>query len=222
MMNQVYSVAIDGPAGAGKSTIARQAAEQMGFVYVDTGAIYRTLGYAVLSGGMDPADAAAVEKLLPSVCVSMDWIDGVQHMYLSDADVTDHIREPAVSQAASKVAAVPAVRQFLLDMQRDVARKRSVVMDGRDIGTVVLPDAAVKIYLFASVEVRAKRRWLELKDVPYEQVLRDVAERDKRDMNREIAPLRAADDAIMLDTSELNLQQSIDAVLEIIRKKIAL
>lgn len=219
---KVFSVAIDGPAGAGKSTIARKAAQQMGFVYVDTGAIYRTLGYAALSHGVDPADAAAVEKILPLSTVSMDWIDGVQHMYLGDADVTDRIREPAVSQAASKVAAVPAVRQFLLDMQRDVARKRSVVMDGRDIGTVVLPDAAVKIYLFASVEVRAKRRWLELKDVPFEQVLQEVAERDRRDMNREIAPLRAADDAIMLDTSELDLQQSIDAVLEIIRKKIVL
>ncbi len=222
MNNQVFSVGIDGPAGAGKSTIARQAAERMGFVYVDTGAIYRTLGYAARTFGADPADAAAVEKILPSISVSMDWLDGVQHMYLGDADVTVHIREPEVSQAASKVAAIPAVRQYLLDMQREVARKRSVIMDGRDIGTVVLPDAAVKIYLFASVEIRAKRRWLELKDVPFEQVLREVAERDRRDMSREIAPLRAAEDAVMLDTSDMTLEESINAVLDIIRKKISL
>ncbi len=222
MKNQAYSIAIDGPAGAGKSTIARQAANRLGFVYVDTGAIYRTIGYAALSQGVDVKDASAVEALLPTIELTMDWIDGIQHMYLSKLDVTREIRSPEVSASASFVASIPAVRAFLLEMQRDVARKRSVIMDGRDIGTVVLPDAAVKIYLFASVEVRARRRWLEMQEIPFEQVLRDVAERDRRDMNREIAPLRAADDAIMLDTSELNLEQSIDAVLEIIRKKLAL
>ena len=219
-MSRAFSVAIDGPAGAGKSTIARQAASILDFVYVDTGAIYRTIGYAALSRNIDLTDHAAIEAMLPSVSIVMDWIDGVQHMYLNETDVTAFIRTSEVSQSASKVAAIPAVRQFLLDMQRDVATKRSVIMDGRDIGTVVLPNADVKIYLFASVEVRAKRRWLEMQDVPFETVLRDVEERDYRDMNREIAPLKAADDAIMLDTSELDLQQSIQAVVDTIRRKL--
>ena len=187
---------------------------------MDTGAIYRTIGYAALSRNIDLTDHAAIEAMLPSVSIVMDWIDGVQHMYLNETDVTAFIRTSEVSQSASKVAAIPAVRQFLLDMQRDVATKRSVIMDGRDIGTVVLPNADVKIYLFASVEVRAKRRWLEMQDVPFETVLRDVEERDYRDMNREIAPLKAADDAIMLDTSELDLQQSIQAVVDTIRRKL--
>ena len=220
MRNRAFSVAIDGPAGAGKSTIARQAAAQLGFVYVDTGAIYRTIGYAALSRGIDLTDHAAIEAMLPTVRVSMDWLDGVQHMYLNNTDVTGEIRTAEVSQSASKVAAIPAVRQFLLDMQHDVATKRSVIMDGRDIGTVVLPNADVKIYLFASVEVRAKRRWLEMQDIPFETILREVEERDYRDMNREIAPLKAADDAVMLDTSELNLDESIQAVIEIIRRKL--
>ena len=222
MKNQNFSIAIDGPAGAGKSTIARQAADRLGFVYVDTGAIYRTIGYAAVSSGIDPADGEAVEKLLPQVQIRMDWQDGVQHMFLNEADVSGKIREPEISASASKVAAIPCVRSFLLDMQRNVAKVRSVIMDGRDIGTVVLPDADVKIYLSASVEVRAKRRWLELKGKSYEEVLKDVADRDKRDMNRKIAPLKAAEDAIRLDTSDLNLEESIDAVLEIIRKKLSL
>ena len=222
MNHQVYSIAIDGPAGAGKSTIARQAADRLGFVYVDTGAIYRTIGYAAISAGIDPADRAAVEKLLPGLKIRMDWVEGVQHMFLNETDVSGEIRTPEVSKSASNVAAIPMVRDFLLDMQRNVARVRSVIMDGRDIGTVVLPDADVKIYLFASVEVRAKRRWLELKGKTFEEVLKDVAERDERDMNRKIAPLRAAEDAVRLDTSDLNLEESIDAVLEIIRKKLSL
>ncbi len=220
MTNQVYSIAIDGPAGAGKSTIARKAAEKLGIVYVDTGAIYRAIAYAMRVKGIELSDVKAVEAALPEIVISMDWIDDVQHMYFGDIDVTGEIRTPEISSCASVVAAIPAVRQFLLDMQRDVAKKRSVIMDGRDIGTVVLPDAAVKIYLFASVEVRAKRRWLEMQHVPFEQVLRDVAERDERDMNREVAPLRPADDAVLLDTSELDLQQSIDAVVNIIREKL--
>lgn len=222
MEKLAYSIAIDGPAGAGKSTIARQAANRLDFVYVDTGAIYRTIGYAALSAGIDPADQSAVVRLLPGIQIRMDWGDGVQHMFLNDRDVTGEIRTPDVSGAASKVAAVPEVRDFLLDMQRNVAKVRSVIMDGRDIGTVVLPDADVKIYLSASVEVRAKRRWLELKDKSYEEVLKEVADRDARDMNRKIAPLKAADDAVRLDTSELSLEESIDAVLEIIRKKLSL
>lgn len=220
-MAKTYAIAIDGPAGAGKSTIARRAAERLGFVYVDTGAIYRTIGYAALSRGLDPGDAAAVEEMLAELSVRMDWVDGVQHMYLSGEDVTAYIRSAEVSASASKVAAMPAVRAFLLEMQRQTAKKRSVIMDGRDIGTVVLPDAAVKIYLFASVEVRARRRWLEMQDVPFEQILRDVADRDHRDMNRAVAPLKPADDAVLLDTSELDLEQSIEAVLEIIQRKLA-
>lgn len=220
MTNHVYSIAIDGPAGAGKSTIARQAAQRLGVVYVDTGAIYRTIAYAMRAKGIDLSDVQCVEAALPQIRICMDWIDDVQHMYFDDLDVTSEIRSAEISSSASVVAAIPAVRQFLLDMQRDVARKRSVIMDGRDIGTVVLPDATVKIYLFASVEVRARRRWLEMQNVPFEQVLRDVAERDERDMNRKIAPLRPAEDAVMLDTSELDLQQSIDAVVQIIKQKL--
>jgi len=220
MTKQVYSIAIDGPAGAGKSTIAQKAAQKLGIVYVDTGAIYRTIAYAMLVKQVELSDVQAVEAALPEICISMDWIDDVQHMYLGGDDITGEIRTPEISSCASVVAAIPAVRQFLLDMQRDVARKRSVIMDGRDIGTVVLPDATVKIYLFASVEVRAKRRWLEMQHVPFEKVLHDVAQRDERDMNREVAPLRPAVDAVMLDTSELDLQQSIDAVVSIIRDRL--
>lgn len=221
MTDQAFSVAIDGPAGAGKSTIARRAAERLGFVYVDTGAIYRSIGYAALSSGIDLGKEAAVEAMLSGISLRMDWVDGVQHMYLSGEDITAHIRSVEVSASASKVAAMPAVRAFLLEMQRQTAKKRFVIMDGRDIGTVVLPDAAVKIYLFASVEVRARRRWLEMQNLPFEQVLRDVADRDARDMNREIAPLKPAEDAVLLDTSELDLEQSIEAVLEIIQRKLA-
>ncbi len=220
MTNQVYSIAIDGPAGAGKSTIARKAAQKLGIVYVDTGAIYRTIAYALRAKGIDLSDAQAVQEALPEIRVRMDWLGDAQHMYFGEEDVTGEIRSSEISSCASVVAAMPAVRQYLLDMQRDVAKKRSVIMDGRDIGTVVLPDASVKIYLFASVEVRAKRRWLEMQDVPFDKVLKDVAERDERDMNREVAPLRPADDAVMLDTSELDLAQSIDAVVRIISEKL--
>ncbi|MBE6928003.1 MAG: (d)CMP kinase [Ruminococcaceae bacterium] len=222
MTNRIYSIAIDGPAGAGKSTIARTAAERLGIVYVDTGAIYRTIGYAVLANGIELSDVAKIEDYLPNAHISMDWIDGVQHMFLNSEDVTSNIRSAEVSSSASIVAAIPAVRKYLLEMQREVARKRSVIMDGRDIATVVLPQAEVKIYLFASAEIRAKRRWLEMPEVPYETVLQQVIERDNRDMNREVAPLRPAEDSVMLDTSELDLQQSIEAVINIVREKLAL
>lgn len=227
MTKRVYSVAIDGPAGAGKSTMARRAAKELGFVYMDTGAIYRTVAYAVLSAQIDPKDAQAVAAYLPNIAVMPQWDEnGVQHMFLNGADVSDAIRTPAVSQSASQVAAIGAVRAFLLDTQRNVAKTHRVIMDGRDIGTVVLPFADVKIYLSASAEVRAKRRWLELqeKNAPdtYDEVLREMVERDERDMNREVAPLRQAEDAIVLDTSDLNLEESIDAILQIIREAIAL
>ena len=218
MEKQHYSIAIDGPGGAGKSTIARRAAAELGFVYVDTGAIYRAVACAALSRGIDPSDEAAVSALLPSLQL------GVQHVWLNRADISSELRTPAVSTAASRVSALPVVRQFLLEQQRVVARTHDVIMDGRDIGTVVLPDADVKIFLSASPEVRARRRWLELqeKGAPdtYEAVLSDLVARDERDSNRAIAPLRPADDAVLLDTSGMTLQESIDAILKLIRKKV--
>ena len=219
-----YSVAIDGPAGAGKSTMARRTAKELNFVYVDTGAIYRTVGFAALRAGVDPQDAAAVAALLPQMRMRLDWTpDGVQHVYLNEEDLTAEIRRPEVSAAASQVSASPAVRQFLLDTQRDVAKAHSVIMDGRDIGTVVLPDADVKIYLSASAEVRARRRWLELQSAgrtdSYEEVLREMNERDYRDMHRDIAPLACAEDAVRLDTSALTPEESIAAILNIVREK---
>lgn len=227
MNQQFYSIAIDGPAGAGKSTIARKVASALGFVYVDTGAIYRTVACAALKYCKEPSDRTSVEKMLPNISLKLDWQeDGVQHMILDGVDVTSEIRQPEVSAMASVVSAIPAVRQFLLDTQRDVAKTHSVIMDGRDIGTVVLPDANVKIYLSASAEVRAKRRWLELqaqnRSDTYEEVLKDMQERDWRDMHREIAPLRQADDAVAVDTSMLNLEESISAIEKIIREKLSL
>ncbi len=227
MTKRVYSVAIDGPAGAGKSTIARRAAKELNFVYMDTGAIYRTVAYGILSAGIDPADTEAVSQHLPTLNIYPMWDEaGVQHMYLNEVDVSDRIRSPEVSQSASVVAAIPAVRSFLLDMQRNVAKDYRVIMDGRDIGTVVLPFADVKIYLTASAQVRAKRRWLELqnKGAPdtFEQVLEEMIRRDERDMNRAVAPLRQAEDAMLLDTSDLDLEGSIQAVVSMIREAIAL
>ena len=227
MTKRVYSIAIDGPAGAGKSTMARRAAKELGFVYLDTGAIYRTVAYGVLSAGLSPEDGEAVAAFLPGVCVELQWdADGVQHMLLNGVDVSREIREPAVSQAASQVAAIPAVRDFLLDTQRNVAKTQRVIMDGRDIGTVVLPYADVKIFLSASAEVRAMRRFKELqeKHAPdtYEEVLREMQQRDERDYNRAVAPLCKADDAIELDTSHLTLDESIAELLRIIREGIAL
>ncbi len=223
MKKQVYSVAIDGPAGAGKSTIARRAAAHLGFVYMDTGAIYRTVAYAVLKAGIDPKDSTAVADHLSTITIVPVWDEsGVQHMLLCGEDVSGYIRSPEVSQNASVVAAIPMVRAFLLETQRSVAREYSVLMDGRDIGTVVLPNADVKIFLTASAEVRAKRRWLELqeKNAPdtYEQVLEELILRDRRDSEREIAPLRQAEDAILVDTSNMNLEESISAVISTVRE----
>ena len=224
-MDTHITVAIDGPSGAGKSTIARAAARRFGLIYVDTGAIYRTVGLAGERAGIDCADAAAVQTLLPGLKIELVYdAAGEQRMLLNGEDVSEAIRLPEVSILASRVSALAVVRAFLLDMQRSLARTHSVVMDGRDIGTVVLPDADVKIFLSASPEVRARRRWLELqeKGTPdtYEAVLADLIARDERDSNRAIAPLRPADDAVLLDTSGMTLQESIDAILKLIRKKV--
>ena len=212
------SVAIDGPSGAGKSTLARQAAKVLGFLYVDTGAIYRTLALLALERGVDPADPEAVQELLPQADIRLayDSSDGLQHMYLCGRDVTEDIRRPEVSRAASSVSAIQAVRDFLMDTQRELARQHDVVMDGRDIGTVVLPQADAKIFLTASPEARARRRCVELPQ-DLETVLAEIVERDRRDTTRAAAPLRQAEDAVLVDTTELDLAESLQALLDAVR-----
>lgn len=223
-MKEHITVAIDGPSGAGKSTIARAAAKHFGLLYVDTGAIYRTVAYAVHQSGADCRNEAAVASLLLDIHIRMAYDDsGVQRMYLEDTDVSDVIRTPEISKLASQVSAHASVRAFLLDMQRNLAAAHSVIMDGRDIGTVVLPDAGLKIFLSASAERRAERRWKELHekgiDEPLEQVLQEIEKRDYDDMHRAVAPLRAAKDAVHVDTSDLTLAESVDAVCaEIVRR----
>ena len=226
-MNGHYAIAIDGPSGAGKSTIARAAAKRFGFIYVDTGAIYRTVGLAAYRGGVDRRDESAVEALLPQLEIAMRYTDaGEQHMYLNGEDVTALIREPEISICASDVAALPAVRAFLMELQRRMARENSVIMDGRDIGTVVLPDAEVKIFLTASAEARARRRLLELEQKgmkqSFDEVLRDIEYRDEQDSHRAAAPLKKAEDAIAVDTSELNFDESLELVVKIIRQKLGI
>ena len=220
-------IAIDGPSGAGKSTLARSTAEKLGFLYVDTGAIYRTIGYDSYLQGVDPADEAAVTARLPQLRVELrHGGDGLQHMLLDGRDVTAEIRLPEISRYASAVAAYPAVRAYLLEMQRHLAREHSVLMDGRDIGTVVLPEAEVKIFLTAAPEARAQRRCLELEQrgtpEPYEKVLEDIRRRDWDDSHRAIAPLRQAEDAVVLDTTELTFTQSEEALLALIRERAGL
>lgn len=221
------SIAIDGPSGAGKSTLARSIAAKLGYLYVDTGAIYRTIGYYALANGVDPKDEAAVSAALPALRVELAYgEDGLQHMRLNGQDVTREIRLPEVSLYASAVSAHPSVRSFLLEMQRELARTNSVIMDGRDIGTVVLPDAEVKIFLTASPEARARRRMLELEQrgtpQPFEKILKDIEERDWNDSHRAAAPLRQAEDAVLLDTTELDFQESEAALLAIIRERTGL
>ncbi|OUP52180.1 cytidylate kinase [Butyricicoccus pullicaecorum] len=223
-MNQdVIAVAIDGPAGAGKSTIARAAAAQLGFVYVDTGALYRTIGLAVCRRGIDGTDVPGILATLPEIQVGLTYQDGAQHVLLDGEDVSDAIRTPQISTYASQVSSVPEVRAYLLDLQRDLARRQSVIMDGRDIGTVILPNAKVKIFLTASPEKRAARRCAELRekgqDVTVEGILADMERRDALDASRAVAPLKQAEDAVLVDTSDLTLEQSIEAVLTVIRDK---
>ena len=218
------SVAIDGPAGAGKSTLARRLAAELGYIYVDTGAMFRTIGLYALRAGKDPKDNEAVNALLPEISLKFAFIEGEQHIYLNGEDVSTAIRTEEVGMAASAVGANPEVRAFLLGMQRDMAKTQDVLMDGRDIGTVVLPDATVKIFLTASPEARATRRWKEYQqkgvEVSYEEVLADVRQRDYQDTHRAAAPLRQADDAQLLDTSEMNFEQSLEAMKKMIVEKV--
>ena len=219
----MVSVAIDGPAGAGKSTLARRLAAELGYIYVDTGAMYRAIGLYALRAGKDPKDNAAVDALLPEIELRLASIAGEQHIYLKDEDVSTAIRTEAAGMAASAVGANPAVRAFLLDLQRSMAKKQDVLMDGRDIGTVVLPDATVKIFLTAAPEVRAMRRFRELEQrgtpQPYDQVLREIVDRDYADTHRAIAPLRRAEDAVELDTGALTFEESLHLLLETIRRR---
>lgn len=218
------AIAIDGPSGAGKSTIAKALAQEFSFLYVDTGAIYRTVGLYVCRKGEDPADNEAVVALLPEISIDLRYEDGLQHMLLNGEDVTRAIREHQISAYASKVSAHPKVREFLLQTQRDYAQKYNVIMDGRDIGTVVLPHAEIKIFLTASSEDRARRRYLELRekgqDVTLETVLHDIVERDRNDASRAAAPLKPADDAILVDTTGNTLEQSISVLRNIIGERI--
>ncbi len=221
MSKITMNVAIDGPAGAGKSTIAKAAAAQLGYIYVDTGAIYRSVALYCIENGISSEDMEGVEKVLADIKPELKYIDGAQHVFVNGEDVSGRIRTPEVSMATSKIAAIPAVRKFLFDIQRSIAAENDVIMDGRDIGTVVLPDAQLKIYLTASAESRARRRYDELiakgEQVTFEAVLEDVKQRDYNDMNRETAPLKQADDAVLVDTTGLDLAQSIEAVMTLIK-----
>ena len=223
---KTIKIAIDGPSGAGKSTLAKSVAAELRYLYVDTGAIYRTVGYYCYANGIDPEDEARVLAALPQIRIELRYgEDGLQHMLLNGADVTAEIRLPPVSLCASAVSAYPGVRAFLLEMQRELARTHNVVMDGRDIGTVVLPDADVKIFLTASPEARAKRRWEELRSrgtpQPPEQILREIRERDEKDIGRAVSPLRRAEDAADLDTTLLDFEESRQAILNIIRERLS-
>ncbi|MGN1329170.1 MAG: (d)CMP kinase [Eubacterium sp.] len=218
----MINVAIDGPAGAGKSTIAKGVAKELGFIYVDTGALYRTIALnAVRNNVIDSLDG--IVKMLENTDVKLGFKDGAQCVYLNGEDVSGFIRTPEISMGASKVSAIAEVRAFLLDLQRNIAKENNVIMDGRDIGTVVLPDAQCKIFLFASPEVRAKRRYKELiekgENVTYEDVLDDVNKRDYQDSHREIAPLKPCEESVMADTSELTLEESIEYIKNIIKEK---
>ena len=217
-------LALLGENGAGKSTLARRLAADFGYIYVDTGAMFRTIGLYALRAGKEPKDNEAVDALLPNITLEFAFIEGEQHIYLNGEDVSTAIRTEEVGMAASAVGANPSVRAFLLEMQRDMAKTQNILMDGRDIGTVVLPNATVKIFLTASPEARATRRWKEYQqkgiDTPYEDVLADVKQRDYQDTHRAAAPLKQADDAVLLDTSELNFEQSFEAMKKIITEKV--
>lgn len=220
----VVNVAVDGPAGAGKSTISRAAAKELGFIYVDTGALYRAVGVYALRNGIGTKDSENIEKALKDIVVELKFVGDVQHVFLNGEDVSTEIRTPEASMAASDVSAIPCVRAFLFDLQRDIAKKNNCLMDGRDIGTVVLPDAKIKIFLTASAEERAKRRYKELvekgaKDT-YEEVLADLGKRDYQDSHREIAPLKPAEDSVIVDTSDYNFDEAKNIIVNIIKERI--
>ena len=224
-MNGHYAIAIDGPSGAGKSSLARAAAARFGFIYVDTGAIYRTVGLAAYRRGVDRRDESAVAAILPELDISMGYSGaGEQRMFLNGEDVSTEIRSPEISICASDVAALPVVRAFLMELQRRMARENSVIMDGRDIGTVVLPDAELKVFLTASAEARAQRRLLELEHkgvaVSFAEVLRDIEYRDEQDTSRAAAPLKRAEDAVLLDTSSIDFEESLSALSDIITRRL--
>ena len=220
----MISVAIDGPAGAGKSTLSRKTAEKLGFIYVDTGALYRAVGYKFSQLGFNTELNCDIEEILKTTTVDIRFVNGEQRVFLDGEDVSDGIRTPNASMMASAVSAKPAVRAFLLEMQRKLARENNVVMDGRDIGTVVLPDATVKIYLTATAKARAERRYKELIQkgtaVTFEEVYDDMVKRDYNDMHREIAPLKQAEDAVLADTTECDLDGSLELILKIIKERI--
>lgn len=216
-------IAIDGPAGAGKSSVAKTLAKRLGIIYVDTGALYRAVGYYAFTHGIDKSDNERIISLLPDISIELKYSDGVQNVFLNGENLGDKIRQPEISMYASAVSAIPEVRAFLLSTQREIAASNSVVMDGRDIGTVILPDAEVKIFMTASPEERARRRFEELKaagkNVTYEEVYNDMILRDSNDANREIAPAVPAEDAVILDNTGFTVDDSVNAVIEIIRSK---
>ena len=220
----MISIALDGPAGAGKSTVAKGAAKALGFIYVDTGALYRTVGLKFIREGYDTTLDCDIDAILKTIEVDIKFIDGTQHVFLNGEDVSDDIRTPEASMMASAVSAKPPVRAFLLEMQRKLARENNVLMHGRDIGTVVLPDATLKFFVTASVEERANRRYKELcekgENVTYEEVYKDIETRDYNDSHREIAPLKPAEDSIMFDTTGNTLQESIDNLIKLVKEKL--
>ena len=215
------NIAIDGPAGAGKSTIAKMVSSKLGYIYVDTGALYRTAALFITENNIPDEE---IEKALESADISLKFIDGTQRVFLGEKDVSDFIRTPEISMAASRTSAIPAVRAYLFETQKKIARENNVIMDGRDIGTVVLPDADVKIFLTASAEERANRRFKELSEKPdcppYDDILKDIIQRDYQDMHRETSPLKQADDAVLVDTTKLDLEESADEIIRIINEKI--
>ena len=218
---KTINIAIDGPAGAGKSTIAKMVSAELGYIYVDTGAMYRAVALYLTENNIPDED---IEKAVEKVEVSLKFVDGAQRVYLGDRDVSELIRTPEISMAASRTSAIPAVRARLFDLQQKLARENNIIMDGRDIGTVVLPNADVKIFLTASAEERANRRYKELLEKPdcpsYEEILKDIIQRDYNDMHRETAPLKQADDAVLVDTTELTLEQSAARISEIIKERV--
>lgn len=224
MLKKTVAIAIDGPAGAGKSTIARKLAEKTGYIYVDTGALYRTVALSISRNGIDPLDISAVVAHIAEIAVDIKYIDGEQRVILNGEDVSELIRTPEVSMTASVTSAIPEVRAFLLGLQRKLAKEHNVVMDGRDIATVVLPDAKVKVFLTASPEIRARRRYDELvlkgQKVEFDDVLADIIKRDAQDMNREVAPLKPSAESVIVDTSDLDLEGAVNAMQNVIKERL--